>query len=337
MAKLRVTVLMGGRSPEYDVSLVSGREVAFNLDKSKYQVTPVVISPDGLDWQIKSLTWLKKFNPKIKRHWAKTFFKTKKTLSLPRFRSPPDIFFIAMHGPFGEDGTVQGILEFIGAKYTGSGVFASALGMDKIAFRRYLAGAGISLPKWVSASEKNLLKKIIQFGPPWVVKPSNQGSSVGVSIVKNKLRLKPAIKKAAQFGGEVIVEEYLLGTEVSCGVLGNRNPWPLPVIEICPKKDFFDYEAKYTPGMCEEIVPARIDQELTEKVQKTAVEVFKLVGARGFSRVDMILKDGQPYVLEINTIPGLTPNSLLPKEAKAAGISYPKLLDLIISFALEDN
>jgi D-alanine-D-alanine ligase len=160
---------------------------------------------------------------------------------------------------------------------------------------------------------------------------------VGGSIAKNESELKSAVKKAAEFGGEIIVEEYLLGTEVSCGVLGNKNPWPLPVIEICPKKDFFDYEAKYTVGMCEEIVPARIDPKMTEKVQKTATEVFKFVGARGFSRIDMILVGMTPYVLEINTIPGLTPNSLLPKEAKAAGISYPKLLDLIINFALEER
>ncbi|MBU2591918.1 MAG: D-alanine--D-alanine ligase [Patescibacteria group bacterium] len=305
--RLKIVVLMGGGSAEHEISLLSGKQVIANLDRKKYQAIPVVIPQN---------------------------FSSSFKYSLPKC----DLVFIAMHGPFGEDGTVQGMLDFMGIPYTGSKVLASALGIDKIAFRRIMENLGIPVPKWVvcETSEK-IPHKIEQFGPPWVVKPFNQGSSIGVNIVKERTGLKPAIKKALKYSKMALIEEYLAGTEISCGVLGNEKPYSLPVIEICPKKTFFDYQAKYTKGLCEEIVPARLPRELTKKIQRTAVKVFRAIGCRGFGRVDMIIKEDTPYVLEINTIPGLTPNSLLPKEALAAGIDYPKLLDLIIGFTLSEK
>jgi len=289
---LRVMVLMGGKSPEHEISLISGREVIKNLDKRKYQVSSVIIPKEGGQF---------KLDPQ-------------KT----------DIVFIAMHGPFGEDGTVQGMLETAGVKYTGSGVLASALGMDKIMFRKIMRAEKIPVPKSTTRF-------------PCFVKPHNQGSSVGASIARNKKELDAAVKLARRYSDKVLVEEYLSGKEVTCAVLGNENPKALPVIEIVPLKgEFFDYESKYTESGAEEIVPARISKPLTKKVQEIAVKVYKAIGCRGFARVDFILKDNKhPVVLEINTIPGLTPMSLVPKAAKAAGISYSQLLDRIIEYAIK--
>ena len=290
--KIRVVVLMGGKSPEHEISLISGREVVGNLDRRKYLSSRIVISKSG-----KGIEEI--------------------------FRVKADVVFVAMHGPFGEDGTVQGMLELAGLKYTGSGVTASAIGMDKIMFRKVMRAEGIPVPKSTTKF-------------PCFVKPYNQGSSVGASIVRNERELAKAIKLARKYSDKVLVEEYLVGKEVTCAVLGNEDPRVLPVIEIVPLKgEFFDYESKYTESGAEEIVPARISKTLTKKVQDMAAKVYQAIGCRGFGRVDFILKDNKhPVVLEINTIPGLTPMSLLPKAAKEAGYSYPALLEAIIKYAL---
>lgn len=287
MRKLRVAVLMGGVSSERGVSLVSGQEVVKNLDREKFEVEGVVV-PEELD--------------KLDRGW--------------------DVVFIAMHGKGGEDGVIQGYLETKRIRYTGSGVAASAIGMDKALFRKVMESVGVPMAK--------LTNKV-----PCVVKPAAGGSSVGVSIVKDESDLEMAIKKAREDGDKVIIEEYLKGREVSCGVLGNKLVVPLPIVEIRPKKDFFDYEAKYGVGMSEEICPALIEEGLGEEIQKLSVKAFKAIGGRGFARVDFIICKDKPYCLEINTIPGLTPNSLLPKEAKAAGMAFPQLLEKMIDLALE--
>lgn len=329
--KLRVAVLMGGRSPEYDVSLATGQGVVSNLDTRKYEVIPVVVSKDGQIWEEKDCEKFIKEDLSIGKDAPKkvSIKSRSKGFSIPlSVSSTPDVFFIAMHGPFGEDGTIQGMLDFLGVPYTGSGVLASALGMNKVMFRRVMDYLGIPGPKWTSNIKKNTIPL------PIVVKPVAQGSSVGVSFVREEANIKKAIREAEKYG-QVMIEELIEGIEVSCGVLGNNDPFALPVIEICPSNEFFDYEAKYTAGKCEEIVPARIPGAVAKKAQALAVDVYKGIGCRGFGRVDMIVKDGKPYVLEINTIPGLTPASLLPKEAAAAGISYPELLDKVIGYALE--
>lgn len=303
--KLRVIVLMGGKSPEHEVSLSSGKMVLQALTPERYETVPVIVSRDGEGYE-------KIFNLK------------------------PDVVFIAIHGPFGEDGTVQGLLELAGVPYTGAGVLASALGMDKPIFRELIGKRGIPTPKSLVVKENENFEEILPIlGLPVVVKPSSQGSSVGVSIVRDRDQLPPALKKAFKYGPRVLVDEYLSGVEVSCGVLGSNKPFALPVIEIVPKNDFFDYEAKYTPGMSKEIVPARISAALTKLVQKLALEVYQAINCRGFGRVDMIISQEKPFVLEINTIPGLTPTSLLPQEASAVGISFSRLIEKIIDFALE--
>lgn len=348
MEKLKVIVLMGGRTPEHQVSLVTGREVVKYLDRNRYTTLPVVISRDGTVWQLKTPDQILLQSPAgVGKNYNQVKTKAGKSLqtggqptSLTRLVSEkPDVVFIAMHGPFGEDGTIQGMLELAGLPYTGSGVLASALGMDKIMFRKVMDSEKIPTPRYLVFDSQDSTSKIWQFFSqfPIIVKPYNQGSSVGVSIVHSRDELPGALKSAFSYSNPILVEEYLKGVEVSCGVLGNKTPAALPVAEIVPKNEFFDYEAKYTPGRSEEIIPARIPPKITRQVQETAVRVFQAIGARGFARIDMVVKNNKPIVLEINTIPGLTSVSILPKEAAAAGISYPELLDKIISLALENH
>jgi len=304
--KLRVAVLMGGNSSEYEISLISGKEVLANLPE-KYIDIPIVIPKYGSQWLEKLL------------------------------KAEVDICFIAMHGPFGEDGKIQGLLDTLGIKYTGSKVAASAIGMDKILFRKMMKVENLPIPEYTVVDKKTKKINLGQFGkPPYFVKPYDQGSSVGASIVKKSKDLEEALKLAFSFSDKALVDEYLKGMEVTCSVLGNEDARALPVIEIIPKKgDFFDYESKYTESGSDEIVPARISSRLTKVVQELSIKVHKAIGARGFSRVDFILKENKyPIILEINTIPGLTPMSLLPKAARESGLSYSQLLDKIIRYSI---
>src|SRR3989338_2734354 len=312
--KLKVAVLMGGKSAEHEISLISGREVAKNLNPKKYQVLPIIISRNGTSFQLNN----KKY--------------PLGQLSIVNCQ----LFFIAMHGPYGEDGTIQGFLELIGLPYTGSGVLASALGMDKISSRKLFTHAGLKVPNYLVLREPDPCQVVWQkFKPPVFVKPHNQGSSVGTSKVRKSSHLKKALDHAFSFSHLVLVEEFIDGIEITCPILGNSNPKALPLVEIVPKTEYFDYEAKYDDKLCDEIVPARISKSLTKKAQEAALIAYKVLGCRGFGRVDMIAKDNNVYILEVNTIPGLTPVSLFPKSAASIGISYPKLLDKIIMFVLQ--
>ena len=349
MKKPRVAVLMGGKSPEYEISLMTGGEVVRNLDPTKYQVLPIVVSRDGITWQIGE-----RENFLLDSPTTKVTFR-QKTGSKPSSRKSKvkslvsadhasliksygvDIVFIAMHGPYGEDGRVQGFLDLIGVPYTGSGVLASALGMDKISSRKLFTQEGLTVPKCLILEKSDSRSKVWKkLKPPVFVKPSNQGSSVGTTKVHTKKELAKALKTAFSYSQFALVEEYLRGTEITVPILGNNRPYALPVIEIVSEHEFFDYQAKYTDGITKEIVPARINKYLTKKAQEAALAAYQTLGCRGFGRVDMIIRGGKIYVLEVNTIPGLTPVSLFPKAAKVAGISYPMLLDKIIGFALKN-
>lgn len=344
MNKKKVIVLMGGKTPEHEVSLISGSQVVRHLDEDKYEVLPVVVSRDGRTWELKTTEQILLYSPELllKSRTKKLFKKEvggRKIILQPESISQKaEVVFIALHGPFGEDGTIQGMLELVGVPYTGAGVLASALGMDKPMFRKVMRSERVRIPQYL-IFEKNDDLRIVwrKFPLPVVVKPSSQGSSVGITIVHKKSQLAQAAGKAFSYGPKIIVEEYLEGTEIACGILGNKNPFALPLVEIIPKKEFFNYEAKYVAGMSEEIIPARISPKLTMEIKNLAIKVYKAIDCRGFGRVDMIICRGKPYVLEINTIPGLTPNSLLPKEAAVAGISYSEMLDKIIEFALEND
>lgn len=302
--KVKVTVIMGGVSSEHKVSLMSGNEIIKNLDKSKYKTTSLIIDRKG--------------------RGIEKIAKTK-----------PDVVLIALHGKGGEDGTIQGYLESLGIRHTGSGVATSAIGMDKIVFRGLMKINKIKTPEFV-VWEKGEKDVIPNFNPPYFVKPYNGGSSVGVSFVRNKKSLKNALSLALKYSDKAIIEKYIKGLEVSCGVLGNDNPKALPVVEIHPLLGgFFDYESKYKKGGSKEIAPAKISSGVTKRVEDLSVKIYKIVGCSGYARVDYILENGkEPIVLEINTLPGMTPNSLLPKEAKASGISYSKLLDMIIRLSI---
>jgi len=334
MKKVNVAVLMGGKSAEHEISLFSGREVVRNLDSEKYNVLPIVIAKDGISWQIGSKNC--KFqiaNFKLLKSKSKRI-RTRNQSIAPISKHEVDIVFIAMHGPNGEDGTIQGFLELLGVSYTGSGVLASALGMDKISSRKLFTQTGLNVPTYLLLSKDDSPNVVFKrFKLPIFVKPSNQGSSVGVSKVVKKSDLKKALKLAFDYSDWAIVEECIKGREITVPILGNDNPTAFPVVEILSKTDFFDYKAKYDEKLCEEIVPARIGKKLTDEVQKAAILAYQTLGCRGFGRVDMIIKDEKIYVLEVNTIPGLTSVSLFPKSAASAGISYPQLLDKIIEFA----
>lgn len=307
MKKRNIAVLMGGMSSEHEISLISGQNVFEYLDKNKYDVQKIIITKNG-EWPIEALKGI-------------------------------DVVFNALHGEYGEDGRIQGLLDCLGVKYTGSGVLASALGMDKIKSYELFKLHGLNIPRGVILKKRDKID--YEFSGKVVVKPSCLGSSVGISIIDDKQDLKKAIEKATERCGTIIIEEYIAGLEVTCGILDNfRNQkhFALPVTEIIPPDGrFFDYEVKYD-GSTQEITPARIDKRLFKKIQEQAVKAHQILGCRGYSRVDFILKNRKtPYILEVNTLPGLTKESLLPKAAKAAGIEFSELLDIIIKNGMKNG
>nr|AIA16754.1 D-alanine--D-alanine ligase [uncultured bacterium] len=334
--KLKIALIFGGTSQEREVSLRSGQTIAENLSKAKYEMIPVEISQNG-KWLISS--------PTIKQIEAST--KSKKVSTnrdiIPvdkNTESKIDLAFLALHGPGGEDGTIQGVLESLGVKYTGSGVLASALAMDKAKTKRMVASEGILVAPHILLSKtdykKNPKKLLNKLKGKLVIKPNRIGSSIGVTISSDKAEIKKGIEAAFKHDDELLIEPYVSGRELTVPVLGNKSLKALPVIEIVPKvSEFFDYRAKYETGGSDEIVPAPIPKSLALKLQDIAVLVHKLIGGRGVTRSDFIVtKEGKIYFLEINTIPGMTPNSLVPKSAKAAGMSYSQFLDKLIQLAL---
>jgi D-alanine-D-alanine ligase len=310
--KPKIAVLMGGHSLERDISFQSGKRVAAALKKLGYRVV-------GLDVDEHITTHLKK--------------------------ERPDLCFIALHGRFGEDGAIQGLLEIMGLPYTGSGILASVLGMDKSLSKDFFAKESIPTPDFVALSTgavkelgaASVIKDITaRLGLPLVVKPSNQGSAQGINFVKTEDQMTSALLGAFSFSDKVILEQYIQGTEVAVSVLGEERTRALPPVEIAPKKEHFDFEAMYTMGATEYFIPARLPADKIKEVQKTAVKAHKTLGCRDFSRVDFIIekKTEIPYVLEINTIPGLTETSLFPMAAAEAGLDFTELIGKIAQASL---
>ncbi len=334
MKKLKVAVLMGGISSEREVSLSTGGMIMEALDRSKYEAYAVDaavlcgVDPGTLPGyeKIKSAGYIFK-SAEVFKHGSP---------------DRPDVIFLALHGKYGEDGTVQGFLELLGIPYTGSGVLGSALAMDKIMAKQVLRFHGIRVPGSVDVLSKyelmgrNLAKEVASsIGFPVIVKPSRQGSTIGAAKIDTADKLMGAISEAMLYDENVLIEEFISGIEITAALLGNDNPEVLPLVEIVPKGGFYDYEAKYTPGATDEIVPARIPEDIAERAREIALSSHKALRCRGMSRVDMIIRNSDIFVLELNTIPGMTPTSLLPTAAKAAGIDFPELLDKLIGFALE--
>ncbi len=324
---------MGGMSSEHEISLISGQNVLDYLDKEKYNIVPIIISKRG-EWSVLDIK-----------------------ATMDKALEGIDVVFNALHGEYGEDGKIQGLLDCFGVKYTGSKVLASALGMDKIKSKELFEQAGFLVPKHIILNRGEVFNK--KFKGKVVVKPSSLGSSVGISIVEKREDLKKATDKAFERCDTVIIEEYIKGREMTCGIIDNfrdQEYFALPITEIIPPPGrFFDYEVKYD-GSTQEITPARIDKKLTKKIQDLAIKAYQVLGCKGYSRVDFIVKGNKiypapfigkhkkpkasddlercrVYILEVNTLPGLTKESLLPKAARAVGIEFSELLDIIINNA----
>jgi D-alanine-D-alanine ligase len=304
---------MGGRSTEREVSLASGREVKKYLNPERYEVSVFDLSTD--------------------------------LALLVNQASDLDVVFPALHGALGEDGTVQGLLDLLSLPYVGSGVLASAMCMDKKVAKDIYRINGLPVARDFLVEKNQELSKAVsdvdkELGFPVVVKPVNQGSSVGLTIADNEQELAESLKEAFKFGGKALIEQYIKGRELTCAVIGNSEPRALPPIEISPGigHEFFDYQAKYEPDQALEICPAPLSRVDFEKIRYLSVMAHQKLGCRGMSRSDFILSDdGIFYILETNTLPGFTSNSLLPKAAFAAGIDFPSLLDELVRLALEPN
>jgi len=323
----RVAVLMGGPSREHGISRKSGAAVSEALARRGLDVLPVTIERDGR-WLLPGgsaplLTSGEEPETGLRR--------------VAEQAGPVDVVFVALHGPWGEDGTVQGVLETAGVPYTGSGVAASALAMDKERTKEVLSHHGVHTPAWQSVGRGDEVTGSGVPGP-WVVKPAQDGSSFGITLVDRAEELPSAVAIALGDGpGRVLIEQRVLGTEVSCPVLGNHGTRlrALPVVEIVPRdREFFDFEAKYE-GQSDEICPARIADAVRDRVQAASVTAHDVLRCDGLSRSDFICDaDGVPWFLETNTIPGMTPESLSPKSARAAGLSFAELCETLVELAI---
>lgn len=336
--KLNVVVLMGGPSAEHEISLKTGQMVLKALDKSRYNLKPVAITKEG-KWLLPPAN---KFieesvkNAGSRDSQALVAIESGRALDQIKAQKSVDVVLIAMHGPYGEDGTIQGLLELAGIPYTCSGVLASALAMDKVMTKKILRTEKILMPRHIILEKNHNKSDLKKIKLPVVMKPIDQGSSVGTFVVKTKKEIEKAVKEAFKFGPKLMIEEFIDGREITAAVLGNAKPRALPLIEIKPLvSPFFDYRAKYEVGGSQEICPAPLSKKLTKEIQKIAVEIHQALGCRGVTRSDFILRGSKPYFLEINTIPGMTETSLVPQAAAKAGIPFPKLLDKLIELALE--
>lgn len=305
--EIRVAVLYGGRSAERAVSLNTGGQVSKALQGLGFDVTPI---DSGEDDFITTLA-----------------------------NSGADVAFICLHGRFGEDGTVQGLCELIDLPYVGSGVLASALALEKVRSKQFFAFAGLPTPDFAVVHRGHLydIDAIVEsLGEKTVVKPASEGSSVGMTIVHESGELADAIEKGFEHDRDVLVERFIPGTEVTVAVLGNDEVVALPTLEIVPEHEFYDYESKYLPGMSSHIIPARVSDAARAECQRLAIAAHKTLGCRGLSRTDTIVgPDGVVWILEVNTIPGMTSTSLVPDAARAAGIEFPELCKMLVEFALE--
>ncbi len=306
--KLTVALLAGGKSAEREVSLKSGDQVFRALDPSRYDVL--------------------RYDPRDD------------LVRLARDASKIDVALIILHGRLGEDGTIQGLLDSLSIPYQGSGVLGSAIAMNKILSKQLYIQAGLPVAPHVVVDRNDpaTVDRVEEtLGFPVVVKPEHEGSSIGLSIARDRVDLPRALDLAWQYDRRCLVERFIAGTEITGGVLGNDDLQALPLVEIIPgdSYEFFDYEAKYTPGASHEVCPARISESMTRRAQELAVGAHRALYCRGYSRTDMIVSGEDLFVLETNTIPGMTQTSLFPQAAAAAGMDFSALMDRLIQLALE--
>jgi D-alanine-D-alanine ligase len=337
----KVTLFLGGTSSERDVSLASGVRIAAALRERGYQVRTVdpAVGPLSADDEKKLLAGGVKTAPpsedELRRMARESLPKLVKNIPSP---DEADVVFLGLHGGYGEDGTIQALLDVVGVPYTGSGHLASAIAMDKDVSKHLFRNADVPTARWLLLNEQarggaRLTAAVKEFGLPLIVKPSKQGSTVGLSIVKKESELQAAIDEAFRFDDEVLVEEFIPGRELTVSILGGEA---LPVGEIIAKHEIYDYECKYTPGMAVEEFPAKLSPAETERVQNLARRAFAALKLRGCARIDFrMTPKGEFYCLEANTLPGMTGTSLVPQAAAAAGVTFPELCDKIVRLALQ--
>jgi D-alanine-D-alanine ligase len=312
---MRIAVLSGGRSSEHEISLQSGASVATGLREAGHEVIPVLLERDG--------RWTHEGDEISLRGGGGML--------------DADVVFPVLHGPFGEDGTVQGLLEILDVPYVGPGVLAAALSIDKLTFKRVLAFQGIPQVDFCEAGEGGWREHVVAMGIPVWVKPARLGSSVGITKVTSPERpLDEAIEAARAYDPRVIIEAHGGGKEVECSVMGNEDPVVSPPGEIVANADWYDFEAKYSEGGMDLLVPARIGDDAISRVRELAAGVFKAIDGSGLARCDFFVhEDGEVLVNELNTIPGFTATSVFAKLFEADGISYPQLCDRLVSYGLE--
>lgn len=350
--KIRVGVLFGGKSAEHEVSLQSAKNVVNAIDKTKYEVILIGIDKSGR-WHLGDdlqfllhednprLIELKKINKNVALVVEKDTGVLMQ-LSNPTRVEPVDVIFPVLHGPFGEDGTVQGLLKLANVPFVGAGVLGSAVGMDKDVMKRLLRDAGVPTPKFLVFNRqrcKNLQfdQVVRELGLPFFVKPANLGSSVGINKVKTRDDFDHAIADALLYDHKLLIEEYIKGREIECSVLGNETPIASFPGEIIPQHEFYSYDAKYIDekGAILEI-PAKLSDEMVKQVRQMAIKAFQVLCCEGMARVDFFLRDNQELLVnELNTIPGFTRISMYPKLWEFSGISYSELIDRLIQLALE--
>jgi len=297
---MKIGVIMGGVSSEREISLRTGEEIANNIDKSKYEVCKIII--DSEKELVEKVTGI-------------------------------DFALLALHGKFGEDGTVQGVLETLGIPYSGCGLLSSAICMDKDVCKTMVRAAGLNTADWftVRNAEKIDYAAIEKMGYPMVVKPNSGGSSVATYIINDREEILSAVEEGLKYDNEVMIEKFIKGDEITCCIMDGKM---LPVLAIKPKAGFFDYTSKYTNGGADEYV-VQLEEGLHKKVEYMALKSWEALKCSVYARIDMIVKEGEPFILEANTLPGMTKNSLFPQSAASVGISFPKLIDMIIEKSLE--
>lgn len=338
MQKNKIGIIYGGKSTEHEVSVISANSVINNLNKDKYEIYNIFID--------KNNNWYDKSNGE-----------DKKIEDINNFLKNLDVVFPVLHGLYGEDGTIQGMLELLGIPYVGCKVLASSIAMDKVYTKIIFDRAGIKQANYVYIKKvknkyiyinKNFNEEILELEDickrveskinyPMFVKPSNSGSSVGINKAKNSEELKEYIEYAAQFDNKILIEENIIGKEIECAILGNEDVKASVLGEIKSAEEFYSFNAKYKNKESKTIIPATLSQELTEKVRHLAVKAFKAIDGKGFSRVDFFVNDetNEIYICEINTIPGFTEISMYPKLWEASGLKYSELLDELIKLAME--
>jgi D-alanine-D-alanine ligase len=351
--KIRVGVLFGGRSAEHEVSLVSAASIINALDKEKYDVFPIGITPDGR-WlsSTDALALLKEKAPIDNRpeHLILPDPRKQGLVNINTLATPDtqhiDVVFPVMHGTFGEDGTVQGLLELAEVPYVGAGVLGSAVGMDKVIQKQVLENAKIRVAQGIAflsiefeRDQEKIVRRIEQeLQYPCFVKPANTGSSVGISKAHNQQEMLDAVALAAQYDRKILVEKSIeKAREIECSVLGNEDPKASVLGEIIPSNEFYDYDAKYVDGKSTAIIPAKLPTWAAKKIQYIACKAFKILDCAGMARVDFLVQMSglKIYLNEINTIPGFTSISMFPKLWEASGLSYAGLLDKLIELAIE--